>query len=436
MPMVWYIPPLSPVVDLLRDQGHDAEDAGNLFGAIEALRIPVEYLAELFTAGDTADGHRRAAPAWRRCVPTCATSRSAASGRRVDPAAVGMTGEAMYEMYRLLAIAKYEERYVIPKAHEEQAHELEELGCSLDFDGGPYEHVRVRSVRRGERPARRRWPSRRSMRSKQRQTSESAATGAQSAGPGQPAQLGRHRRAARTVPARQRDVDAGRRARPSDAGPRATGSSTRPRRWCLGYPDDDAARLAADAQPAALAEAAPPPARRLRRRCWTCWATTPAAERAERTTSRSFDLSREHALLPDATGPTATPAGAARRWSTLKQRYRRAGFLVDTHGELPDYLPLVLEYAARRRPGRRARRCCRSTGRSLELLRLALVERQRPPTPASSPRSAPPCPGASPARPAGRAWRWPPPDRRRDRSGLEPYDPRLLPLRQPVGTVR
>ena len=53
MPMVWYVPPLSPIVDLLKDQGHDAENSQNLFGAIEALRIPVEYLAELFTAGDT-----------------------------------------------------------------------------------------------------------------------------------------------------------------------------------------------------------------------------------------------------------------------------------------------------------------------------------------------------------------------------------------------
>ena len=52
MPMVWYIPPLSPVVDRLTETGHDGEDAGNLFGAIDALRIPVEYLAELFTAGD------------------------------------------------------------------------------------------------------------------------------------------------------------------------------------------------------------------------------------------------------------------------------------------------------------------------------------------------------------------------------------------------
>jgi nitrate reductase beta subunit len=40
-------------------------------------------------------------------------------------------------MYRLLAIAKYEERYVIPTAHVGEAHELEELACSLDVDGGP-----------------------------------------------------------------------------------------------------------------------------------------------------------------------------------------------------------------------------------------------------------------------------------------------------------
>src|SRR5690606_4711107 len=52
MPLVWYLPPLSPVVDVVRDTGYDAEDAENLFAAIDALRIPVEYLANLFTAGD------------------------------------------------------------------------------------------------------------------------------------------------------------------------------------------------------------------------------------------------------------------------------------------------------------------------------------------------------------------------------------------------
>ena len=63
MPMVWYIPPLSPVVDVIKNDGHDAEDAGNLFGAIDALRIPIGYLAELFTAGDPKPVRERARPA-------------------------------------------------------------------------------------------------------------------------------------------------------------------------------------------------------------------------------------------------------------------------------------------------------------------------------------------------------------------------------------
>ena len=42
--------------------------------------------------------------------------------------AVGMTGQQVYEMYRLMAIAKYNERYVIPKAHMEDAHNLEGNG--------------------------------------------------------------------------------------------------------------------------------------------------------------------------------------------------------------------------------------------------------------------------------------------------------------------
>ncbi|GAA1126251.1 nitrate reductase subunit beta [Nocardioides aquiterrae] len=136
MPMVWYVPPLSPVVDLLSEQGHDAEDRDVLFGAIEALRIPIEYLAELFTAGDTevVDGVLRKLAAMRAYL------RGINLGREPDrsiPASVGMSEESMYEMYRLMAIAKYDERYVIPKAHVEQAHDLEELGCSLDFDDGP-----------------------------------------------------------------------------------------------------------------------------------------------------------------------------------------------------------------------------------------------------------------------------------------------------------
>ncbi len=138
MPMVWYIPPLSPVVDVLRDTGHDGEDVDNLFGAIDALRIPVEYLAELFTAGDPAPVHA----VLRKLAAMRSYQRRINLGETPDESiatAAGMTGPQIEDMYRLLAIAKYEDRYVIPAAHAETAAGLEELatGCSLDYEGGP-----------------------------------------------------------------------------------------------------------------------------------------------------------------------------------------------------------------------------------------------------------------------------------------------------------
>ena len=139
MPMVWYIPPLSPVVDTLTDTGHDGEDADNLFGAIDTLRIPVEYLAELFTAGDTEPVRL----VLRRLAAMRSYMRRINLGRERDEslaADVGMTGTEMEEMYRLLALAKYDDRYVIPTAFgvdEADRGAIEEIGCDLDFEGGP-----------------------------------------------------------------------------------------------------------------------------------------------------------------------------------------------------------------------------------------------------------------------------------------------------------
>lgn len=116
MPMVWYIPPLSPVVDAVSRDGHDGEDLGNLFGALDALRIPIAYLAELFTAGDT----EVVAGVLRRLAAMRCYMRDINLGRETQPhipESVGMTEEQIYQMYRLLAVAKYEERYVIPTSY-------------------------------------------------------------------------------------------------------------------------------------------------------------------------------------------------------------------------------------------------------------------------------------------------------------------------------
>ncbi|GAA2206545.1 nitrate reductase subunit beta [Nonomuraea monospora] len=138
LPMVWYIPPLSPVLDAVTGVGADADDPDNVFHAITDLRIPLDYLASLFAAGDTevVAGVLMKLSAMRAYM-RARTIDGSRPTELLEP--VGMTATDMEEMYRLLAIAKYEERYIVPAAHREDAAALAGLpdGCSLDGDGGP-----------------------------------------------------------------------------------------------------------------------------------------------------------------------------------------------------------------------------------------------------------------------------------------------------------
>ncbi|MDX5317843.1 MAG: nitrate reductase subunit beta [Actinomycetes bacterium] len=136
LPMVWYIPPLSPVVDAVTASGADGENHKNLYTALSTMRIPLEYLAGLFTAGDTGPVER----SLRRLAAMRSYMRDINLGDEPQEeiaAAVGMTGAKLRQMYRLLAIAKYESRYVIPTSHPETERQFDEFGCSLDVPGGP-----------------------------------------------------------------------------------------------------------------------------------------------------------------------------------------------------------------------------------------------------------------------------------------------------------
>jgi nitrate reductase beta subunit len=140
LPMVWYIPPLSPVADVVHAAGYDEADPDRVFATIDALRIPVDYLANLFTAGDT-DTVRAVL---RKLAAVRAMMRAAQLGLDPGselPASVGANASDLQDLYRLLAVAKYDDRYVIPPAHTEDAGRLmaqhEQLFCSLDADGGP-----------------------------------------------------------------------------------------------------------------------------------------------------------------------------------------------------------------------------------------------------------------------------------------------------------
>ena len=122
MPMVWYVPPLSPVADVTAAAGYDEANPDNIFAAIDTLRIPVEYLANLFTAGRVApvrDALRRLA-----MVRTVMRAHQLGNHPDVDPADVGLSEDDAEDLFRLLAIARYEDRYVVPPAHAENAGRL------------------------------------------------------------------------------------------------------------------------------------------------------------------------------------------------------------------------------------------------------------------------------------------------------------------------
>jgi len=190
----------------------------------------------------------------------------------------------------------------------------------------------------------------------------------------------------------------------------------------LGYPDDEVVDRA-ELVRAALADAAPQRSADFAS-LWDFWATTAPAT-VQNHYVEIFDLSRRHTLYLS----YYTDGDTRRRGETLmtiKQRYRRSGFLVDTHGELPDYLPLILEYAARVDP-RDGAELLQEFRRSLELLRLALVDKATP----YAGVVAAVCATLSGPSPRDRqavmamAAAGPP----TETVGLEPADPRLLPLK-------
>lgn len=137
LPMVWYIPPLSPITNMIEGKGSKAHDM-DIFPAIDQMRIPIEYLANLLTAGDqeqirTVLKKMAAMRIYMRALQT----NKVPNEEMIK--SLHLTGEAVEEMYRLLAIAKYNDRFVIPHSHREQVADLynEQGACGLSFAGGP-----------------------------------------------------------------------------------------------------------------------------------------------------------------------------------------------------------------------------------------------------------------------------------------------------------
>ena len=134
LPMVWYIPPLSPIQNAAAsgDMGMNG-----VIPDVKSLRIPLTYLANLLTAGE----EKPVRVALERMLAMRAYMRD----RHVDGvnnlellSQVNLSQEMVEDMYRYMAIANYEDRYVIPTSHREYAEEAFNIrsGCGFSFGNG------------------------------------------------------------------------------------------------------------------------------------------------------------------------------------------------------------------------------------------------------------------------------------------------------------
>ena len=110
LPMVWYIPPMSPIVQQMNEN-----EMTEYIPDVTSMRIPVKYIANMLSAGDET--------VIVRALQKLLTIRSHMRLKTVDgidnpavPADLGLTAEQYEEMYRYLAIANFEDRFVIPTA--------------------------------------------------------------------------------------------------------------------------------------------------------------------------------------------------------------------------------------------------------------------------------------------------------------------------------
>ena len=143
LPMVWYVPPLSPITAAANtgQMGINGE-----IPDVKSLRIPVKYLANLPTAGDTQPVER----ALERMLAMRAYQRA----KHVDGVTnqtvldqVQLKASEVEEMYRYMAIANYEDRFVIPTTHREYAEN------TFNVRGGAASVLATAALKASARPA-------------------------------------------------------------------------------------------------------------------------------------------------------------------------------------------------------------------------------------------------------------------------------------------
>lgn len=132
LPMVWYIPPLSPIYKEIGE-----EDANNIIAKVKELRIPIKYLANMLTAGKEQYIEEALAKMMAMRAFMRAKTIEEVSIDKNMLKEVGLTATQIEDMYKIMAIANFEDRFVIPSAaRESMAEDIFDIRSSCGFSSG------------------------------------------------------------------------------------------------------------------------------------------------------------------------------------------------------------------------------------------------------------------------------------------------------------
>jgi nitrate reductase / nitrite oxidoreductase, beta subunit len=134
LPMVWYVPPLSPIMNHITNEDELSTDG--YIPAVDQMRIPMEYLASILSAGDTEVIRNVLLKLTAMRVHMRAKSVGGIDELKHSQLLkdAGLTVDMTEDMARLLAVSKYNERFVIPTGRREMEEDLhyKQGACSIE----------------------------------------------------------------------------------------------------------------------------------------------------------------------------------------------------------------------------------------------------------------------------------------------------------------
>ena len=123
--MLFYVPPMSPVMSSRQNEvlEHATKD---LFHDIDQARVPLKFLANMFGVGSESKLRyalcKQKAVRWYRRAITVGDVEMETARRMLREAEC--SEEEAEAIYRLTSLCTFDDRFVIPPAHREQAMEM------------------------------------------------------------------------------------------------------------------------------------------------------------------------------------------------------------------------------------------------------------------------------------------------------------------------